>query len=136
MSDDLFLKIIAGELPSEKVYEDERTFAFLDINPTNIGHTLVVPKIRSRNIADIAEEDWLAVMKTAHMLAPKIKEAVGADGVNIIMNNERAAGQLIFHSHVHIVPRFGGDGYKHWKGEPYKEGEMQNVGKKIRASLS
>ena len=133
---DLFEKIIRGELPSEKVYEDERTVAFLDINPTNPGHTLVVPRHYSKNIHDIPEEDWVAVMKTARLLAPAIQKAVGADGVNVIMNNESAAGQLVFHSHVHIVPRFKDDGFRHWKGSPYKDGEMSKIGEKIRKSLS
>jgi len=132
---DLFLKIIKGELPSEKIYEDDKTYAFLDINPTNPGHTLVVPKNYSENIYDIKEEDWIAVMKTARLLAPKIKKALNADGVNIIMNNDESAGQLVFHSHIHIVPRYKTDGFKHWRGIPYKEGEIEKVGEKIRLSI-
>jgi histidine triad (HIT) family protein len=133
--EDLFLKIIKGEIPSEKIYEDDKTYAFLDINPTNQGHTLVVPKNYSRNIYDIDVEDWIALMSVVHKLAPKIKKAVGADGVNIIMNNEKPAGQLVFHSHVHIVPRYKIDGFKNWKGTPYKEGEIEKIGKKIRDNL-
>jgi len=132
---DLFLKIISGELPSEKIYEDDKTFAFLDINPTNPGHTLVVPKNYSENIYDIKDEDWVAMMRTARMLAPKIREALGAEGINIIMNNEKSAGQLVFHSHVHIVPRYQTDGFKHWNGTPYQEGEMEKVGEKIRVHI-
>lgn len=135
MDEDLFLEIISGEIPSEKIYEDDRTYAFLDIKPTNIGHTLVVPKIYSRNIHDIDEEDWVAVMKTARKIAPIIQKVVGATGVNIIMNNEPAAGQVIFHSHVHIVPRFEDDGFRHWKGTPYKEGEIEKMGATIRKEL-
>ena len=132
---DLFLKIIKGELPSEKIYEDDKTYAFLDINPTNRGHTLVVPKNYSENLYDIKEEDWIAVMKTARLLAPKIKEAVKADGINIIMNNEKSAGQLVFHTHVHIVPRYETDEFKHWKGKPYKSEEMTEIGEKIRTLI-
>lgn len=133
---DLFLKIIKGELPSEKIYEDDKTCAFLDINPTNHGHVLVVPKNYSENIYDIKYEDWVAVMRTVHLLAPKIKEALGADGINIIMNNEKPAGQIILHSHVHIIPRYQTDGFKHWKSTQYKEGEIERVGKKIRSVLT
>lgn len=132
---DLFLKIIKGELPSEKIYEDEKTYAFLDINPTNPGHTLVVPKNYSENIYDINDKDWIAVMNTVRILAPKIKEALNAEGINIIMNNEKSAGQIVFHSHVHIVPRYETDGFKHWKGTPYKDGEIEKVGEKIRRNI-
>ncbi|TAK58814.1 HIT family protein [Patescibacteria group bacterium] len=134
--DDLFLKIVRREIPAEIVYEDEKTFAFLDIRPNNHGHTLVIPKERYRNILDIPEDLWLAVMKTVHMLAPVIKKAVGADGINIAMNNEPAAHQLVFHAHVHIIPRFEGDQYQPWTGTPYKEGEAKMIAEKIRGSLS
>ena len=133
---DLFSKIIKGDIPSEKIYEDDRTYAFLDINPTNPGHTLVVPKAHSRNMLDIKDEDWMAVARTVRMLAPKIKDALGAEGINIIINNEESAGQLVFHTHVHIIPRYQTDGFKHWKGEPYNDGEMERVGEKIRCLLS
>lgn len=133
--DDLFLKIIQGEIPSEKIYEDDKTFAFLDINPNNPGHTLVVPKKYSRNILDIAEEDWIALMKTVHKLAPSVKDAVGATGVNIYMNNESSAFQEVFHTHVHIIPRHDNDGYRPWSGTPYQEGEMEKIGETIRARI-
>jgi len=133
--DELFEKIIAGTIPSEKVHEDEHTYAFLDINPTAPGHTLVVPKQKSTNIFDIPESDWLAVMKTVRMLAPYIKEAMRADGLNIVMNNEPAGHQVVMHAHVHIIPRFEGDGLKPWRGRPYEEGEAQRVAEKIRSLL-
>jgi len=131
MDDCLFCKIIAGKIPSQKIYEDDETFAFLDINPVNPGHTLVVPKKHSVNLYEIEENDWLAVMKTIKMLAPKIKEGVGADGINIEMNNEKAAGQIVFHTHVHIVPRIDDDGFRHWPGTPYKDSEAEKVAEKI-----
>lgn len=135
MDDCLFCKIIAGEIPSQKVYEDEKTFAFLDINPVNHGHTLVVPKKHSENIYDIDESDWIAVMKTTKMLASKIKEAVEADGINIEMNNDTAAGQIVFHTHVHIVPRIDDDGFRHWPGTPYKDRGAEEIAEKIRKLL-
>ena len=135
MDECLFCKIIAGEIPSQKIYEDEKTFAFLDINPVNPGHTLVVPKEHSENIYDTSEDNWTAVMKTTKMLAPIIKKAVGADGINLEMNNEKAAGQIIFHTHVHIVPRIDDDGFRHWPGTPYKDGEEEKIANSIRTLL-
>ena len=112
MEDCLFCRIVAGAVPSHKIYEGEHTFAFLDIRPVNIGHTLVVPKRHSEDIFSIEAADWRAVNEVVRKLAPKVKEATGADGINIIMNNKKQAGQLIDHAHVHIVPRFAGDGFK------------------------
>lgn len=133
--DDLFLKIIRGEIPSHKVYEDEHTFAFLDIKPVGPGHTLVVPKTQSRNILEIPENEWLQLTKSVRIISRAIKEALNADGVNIIMNNEPAGHQVIFHSHVHIIPRFEGDGIKPWPQGEYKEGEVEEVAEKIRGAL-
>ena len=132
---DMFLKVIAGEIPSEKIYEDDKTYAFLDINPNNPGHTLVIPKNYSKDIYDISQEDWRAVMGTVRMLAPVIKEALGAEGINIIMNNDEPAGQIVPHTHVHIIPRYKTDGFKHWKGSPYQDGEKERIGEQIRSCM-
>lgn len=137
MDDCLFCKIIAkGEVPSTEVYEDADTYAFLDINPNNPGHTLVVPKAHYTNLYDISDDALCAVMKTVRKIALSIKKAVGATGVNIAMNNERDAGQIIDHAHIHIIPRFKDDGFRHWPGTPYKDGEIEKVARKIRAELS
>ncbi|OGZ08689.1 MAG: hypothetical protein A3D65_01265 [Candidatus Lloydbacteria bacterium RIFCSPHIGHO2_02_FULL_50_13] len=133
MNDCLFCKIVAGTVPCEKVYEDERVLAFLDIHPINRGHTLVIPKIHADNIYNIHGKDFCDLMETVRKLAPKIKGVIGADGINIGMNNDSAAGQVVFHAHVHIIPRFDNDGHKHWYGTPYKEGETQVVADKIRS---
>jgi len=135
MSNCVFCSIISGDIPSEKIYEDEHTLAFLDINPVNPGHTLVVPKKHSENLYDIETTDWMQMMQTVKLLAPKIKKAVEADGINIEMNNEKAAGQIIFHSHVHIVPRTFDDGLRHWPGAPYKGEGARDTAEKIRALL-
>jgi histidine triad (HIT) family protein len=131
----IFTKIIQRDIPAEIVYETDAVLAFLDISPNNPGHTLVIPKTWSTNVLDIDAASWGAVMEAVRMLAPKIKQAVGADGINIMMNNGEIAGQMVFHSHVHIIPRFAGDGFKHWPGTPYPEGGMREVGDKIRAQL-
>ena len=135
MSDDIFLKIIAGELPAHKVYEDEYTYAFLDTTPNNPGHTLVVPKERYKDIYEIPEEALSHVMNTVKKVAIAVKKATNADGINIAMNNEPAAGQLVFHAHIHVIPRFKDDGYKHWGKKDYKEGEAEKVAESIRAEI-
>lgn len=136
MKDCLFCKIIKGEIPSYKVYEDENTFAFLDINPNNIGHTLVVPKKHSRNILDIEKDDLCAVYETSKIIAKAIMKGLKVDGINIISNNEPAAGQLVFHSHVHIVPRLETDGFRHWQGKiKFNEGENIETAKIINENI-
>jgi histidine triad (HIT) family protein len=133
--DCLFCKIANGTIPSEKVYEDEHTFAFLDINPINIGHTLVIPKRHAENIMTIRKEELAAVMETVRMLAPVIQRAVDADGINIGINNGSAAGQVIFHTHVHIMPRFEGDGHEHWQKKDISKEAITEAGIAIRKEL-
>jgi histidine triad (HIT) family protein len=123
----LFCDIVAGNVPSQKVYENEHVFAFLDIHPINRGHTLVVPKVHAENIHEMSVQDFCALMETVRELSPRIKNAVGADAVNIGINNGKAAGQIIFHAHVHIIPRFEGDGHAHWHGNPYQDGEISTI---------
>ncbi len=129
------MKIVRRELPATIVYEDEHTLAFLDIAPNNPGHTLVIPKEPARDIFDIDEASWLAVMKTVHLLAPVIREAVDAHGVNIAMNNGVAAGQKVFHPHVHIVPRYEGDGFENFPPGVYEGNEKEETARKIKAVL-
>lgn len=136
MNDCIFCKIIAGEIPAEKIYEDAETLAFLDIKPNNHGHTLVIPKRHYKNLLDIPEAAWLAVMKTVHTVAPAVKRAVKADGINLSMNNEPAANQLVMHAHVHVIPRFEGDPHRPWAGTPYQEGEAGRVAEKIKGTLA
>ena len=136
MKDCVFCKIIRGELPASKVYEDETTLAFLDIHPVNLGHTLVIPKNPDvRNIFDIPAEDWLAMTEVVHKLAAGIEKAMEADGVNILMNNRSHAGQVVDHPHIHIIPRFKGDGQNKWSHRDYKDGEAAEVLSKIKTVL-
>lgn len=135
MENCIFCKIVGGEIPSFKVYEDGDTLAFLDIKPNNPGHTLVVPKKHSENLYDIDDHSLAATIRTAQKVARAIKLAMAADGINLAMNNESAAGQVIFHPHFHIIPRFKEDGYHPWPQKAYKEGEAENIAEKIRASL-
>jgi histidine triad (HIT) family protein len=135
MNDCLFCKIIVGEIPSEKVYESNETYAFLDINPVNPGHTLVIPKKHYERIYDVSKDLWSAVTETVRILSPAIKKAMDADGINIGMNNDEAAGQVIFHTHVHIIPRFRDDALEHWPKKPYRKGGLEKTGEKIRSQL-
>ena len=136
MKDDcLFCKIISGKIPSEKIFEDEHTFAFLDIHPINKGHTLVIPRRHAENIHDISSENFCALMETVRKLSTVIKSATDADGINIGINNGGAAGQIIFHAHVHIIPRHSNDGHQQWHGENYKEREIESVAQKIRTAI-
>ncbi len=136
MEDTIFTKIIRREAPADIVYEDDDTLAFLDIRPNHPGQTLVIPKKPFRNIFDIDDESLAAVMRTVRKLAPAIKNAVHADGVNINSNNEPAAGQVVFHYHVHIIPRYENDGFKFFPTTSYAPGEAAQVAEKIRGALS
>ena len=134
--DCLFCKIIAGEIPSDKVYEDDTVFAFLDLHPLNIGHTLVVPKAHAANLYDTPDETLSNIATVIKKLSIAIKSTQSADGINIEMNNDPAAGQIIFHAHIHIIPRFSGDGFIHWNGvRGNNDREMAEVAKKISSAL-
>ena len=104
----VFAKILRGELPSYKVYEDDRTFAFLDIMPRAPGHTLVIPKASARNILDVAPDDLAQVMKVVQKIARVGMTVFGADGVTVQQFSEPAGGQVVFHLHVHVMPRKDG----------------------------
>jgi histidine triad (HIT) family protein len=133
--DCLFCKIIKRDIPAEIVYEDKDNIAFLDIGPVNKGHTLVVPKKHSENILDISDADLKKLVSAAQKVTKAVVKAVNADGVNVSMNNKRAAGQLVFHTHFHIIPRFESDGFKHWPHSKYNEGEAKLVAEKIKKML-
>ncbi len=137
MTETVFSKIITREITADIVYEDEAVLAFLDINPVNFGHTLVIPKKYYKNIFDMPREEFSYLMGIVHMLAPVIKKAVEAGGIHIGMNNEAPAGQVVFHAHVHIVPRSEGDGYAHWKrAQPIPINEHAVAGERIREVLT
>src|SRR6516225_2723365 len=101
----IFARILRGELPCHKVYEDERALAFLDIMPRAPGHTLVLPKAPARNILDVSPDDLAHVMNLAQRIAKVSMDVFGADGVTVQQFNEPAGGQVVFHLHVHVIPR-------------------------------
>ncbi|MGI9481432.1 MAG: HIT domain-containing protein [Hyphomicrobiales bacterium] len=135
-NDNIFAKILRGGLPCEKVYEDDDTFVIMDIMPRSDGHVLVLPKAPSRNMLDIQPEDAAAVIKTVSKMARTVKKAFDADGVTIQQFNESASGQVVFHTHVHVVPRHEGIRM----GPPAERMEEPDMLKanadKIRAALS
>ncbi|KIX12908.1 HIT family protein [Dethiosulfatarculus sandiegensis] len=108
--DCLFCKIVAGEIPCHKVYEDDKTLAFADISPATKGHTLVISKNHAENLLEIASDDLAAVHMTSKKVARAAKDALGCDGVSILQLNGEASGQVVMHYHVHVIPRMNDDG--------------------------
>ncbi|NPV08072.1 MAG: HIT family protein [Anaerolineae bacterium] len=108
----VFCRIIAGEAPASVVYRDDRTLAFMDINPITRGHTLVVPVEHWENLYDLPDEDSSALMLVGAKVARAAKRALSASGVNLWMANERPAGQVVMHAHLHVIPRYPGDGFR------------------------
>lgn len=129
----VFCKIVSWETPSQRVYEDEEYIAFLDINPINYGHALVIPREHHENVLDAPGEILAGMIKVAKKVAPAVVSAMEADGFNIGINNGRAAGQLVDHVHVHIIPRNEDDNLKSWPSRfKYAQGEMAATAKKIK----
>jgi histidine triad (HIT) family protein len=120
-ANNVFAKILRGELPAHKVYEDDKAFAFLDIMPRAPGHTLVIPKAAARTLIDIAPDDLAHLMKTTQKIARAAMTVFSADGLTIQQFNEPAGGQVVFHLHIHVIPRKTGVALKppaSVKGDP------------------
>ena len=135
MDECIFCKIVKGEIPCSKVFEDEKFLAFLDIGPVNKGHTLVIPKKHYKNLLDMPEEELKGYMETIQKVSKAIIKGVNADGISINMSNKPAAGQVVMHAHFHLIPRFKDDGLKLWPQGRYKEGEAEEIKNKITNSL-
>ncbi|MCI8307148.1 MAG: HIT family protein [Lachnospiraceae bacterium] len=108
-TDCIFCKIISGEIPSRTVYEDDAYKAIMDVSPASRGHVIILPKTHVANIYEIPDDVAAGIMVVAKKIALAVKEAFGCDGVNILQNNEVAAGQTVFHFHVHVIPRYADD---------------------------
>ena len=115
MSECIFCQIIQKAAPANIIYEDEQVAAFLSIRPVNEGHTLVVPKKHYENIYEIPEEEAAYLFKIAKRVAHAVRDATGAEGIRIVQNNGWAAGQVVFHLHVHVIPMAPNDGFVHGK---------------------
>ncbi len=131
----LFAKILRGELPSHKVYENDKTFAFLDIMPRAPGHTLVIPKAPVRNILDITLDDLMQLMKTAQMIARAAMTVFAADGLTLQQFNEPAGGQVVFHLHIHLIPRKNGVALKPPASVKEDPAVLSDQAQKLAASL-
>lgn len=131
----IFCKILAGEIPSTAVYEDDDFKAVLDVNPAARGHVIILPKNHAANIYELPDEDASKIMIVAKKIATAIEKAYHCDGVNILQNNGEAAGQTVFHLHVHVIPRFKGDTVNiGWKQGDMPE-DLDAICKEIQAQL-
>ncbi len=136
MEDCIFCKIVSGEVPSARVYEDEHCVAFLDINPVSRGHTLVIPREHYRDFLEAPAEQVKVLAEACSRVSPAVVKAMSAEGFNLFVANGRCAGQEIDHLHVHIIPRRAGDGLGlGWKAGRYVEGEIEEVRAAIAAQI-
>jgi len=131
--DCIFCGIVAGELPAQRVDEDERTIAFMDINPATRGHSLVIPRRHARDLMEIEPRDLEATILAAQRLARRIKERLGADGINLLNSCGSAAWQTVFHFHVHVIPRYADDPLRlPWTPQPGDADEIAAAAQELR----
>jgi histidine triad (HIT) family protein len=141
MSECVFCQIISKQLPASVVYEDKQVIAFLSNRPVNEGHTLVLPKKHYENIYEISEDEVASLFKIVKRVAHAVRDAMGAEGIRVVQNNGWAAGQVIFHLHVHIIPMLPNEGFSHGKAyrdptRPRNEELLETDAQKIRNFLS
>ncbi len=135
MEDCIFCKIVKGEIPCEKIYEDEKVFAFLDISPSNPGHTLVILKEHSADLMHSPEEHLAELITRVPAIAQAVMSGLDYPAFILSVNNGSEAGQVVPHLHFHIIPRKTGDGLIHFSKRSYAEGEMHEVAEKIRLAF-
>lgn len=132
----IFCKIASGAIPSATVYEDDDFRAILDIAPAHKGHTILLPKYHAANLFEIPDDIAAKALPVVKKVAKAIKEETGCDGVNILQNNGAAAGQSVFHLHIHMIPRFENDGILPvWNSGSYEDGEAAKLAEKISARI-
>ncbi len=131
----VFAKVLRGEIPCHKIYEDTDTLAFLDIMPRADGHALVITKEKARDLFDISPSGLAKLMTAVQKLAPKIRDAMAADGILIQQFNGAAAGQTVFHVHVHIIPRKEGEALKPDAGKMADQGHLAAIAEKLRKKI-
>jgi len=135
-NDCVFCKMVAGQIPVTKIYEDEVVLSFLDIGPVSDGHTLVIPKQHFEKLHDCPAELLGQVGSRLGKIAKAVADAMDCDGYNVLCNNGRVAGQLVNHLHFHIIPRNTGDGvFDHWPAYKYEEGRIEQIAARIRENL-
>ncbi|HEX6714419.1 MAG TPA: HIT family protein [Thermoleophilaceae bacterium] len=131
--DCLFCKIVSGQIPSHKIDEDDKTLAFMDINPWTRGHALVIPKEHSRNIYDANPDDLAATHVAAQRLAQRMRERLNCDGINVLQSSEPVAMQTVFHTHVHVIPRYSDDGLRMpAHPQPAEQDELAALAEELR----
>jgi histidine triad (HIT) family protein len=135
-SDCIFCKIISGQIPSAKIYEDESVFAFLDIGPISDGHTLVIPKVHCEKVDQCPPAVLAAVWSKMPQIVQAVSSAIDCQGYNVLCNNGKSAGQIVEHVHFHIIPRRTGDGLLNgWPAFKYPAGRIEELAKRIRERL-
>lgn len=135
-SDDcIFCKIVNNDIPASRIYEDDNFFAFLDMNPVNPGHVLVIPRGHYESFLELPQNILEKYLIVVQQVTRAVASSLEVDGYNIMQNNGKAAGQSVFHVHFHIVPRFKDDSFKLWNGTPYAENEMPKYARKIIEAL-
>jgi histidine triad (HIT) family protein len=134
--DCIFCKIVAGEIPADKIYEDEKVLAFLDLRPSNKGHALVIHKTHSDDLLSSTDSILNDLMPAIKKVAAGILKATGALGFNLSANNGQAAGQVIFHLHFHIIPRFANDGLKLFPQKDSEKSARQQLAEEIKKNIS
>lgn len=138
--DCIFCKIIDGKLPSAKVYEDEHVYAFLDISQVTKGHTLVIPKVHTKDVYHTSADVAANLFSVVPSIANGIKKAHNPAGLNVLINNEKVAGQVVFHTHIHLIPRYGteDDGFKaKWEThhDAYTEEDLEKIAREVADSM-
>jgi len=134
--DCVFCRIRDGEIPSQKVFDDARCFAILDINPISWGHVLVLPKDHHETWVDLPADLAAHLAQATQKVAAAVKKAAGAEGFNLLMNNHRCSGQAIFHAHFHVIPRKTNDGKSfEWKTKPYDPGQLEKAAEAVKNAL-
>ncbi len=133
--DSIFTKIVKGEIPCHRIFENDHILAFLDITPLSVGHTLVIPKRQAEKLEDLPPEDTAELARQLGAIARRVVSATGAEGYNILQNNGRAAGQEVPHVHFHIIPRRAGDGLGYrWKAKPAEQDTLAELARRINAT--
>ncbi len=135
MSDCIFCRIAAGKLPAAVVLDTPRVLAFLDIAPVHYGHTLIIPKEHYQNLLDLPDDLWQEMGRVARQVAQALQKTLYARGFNLGMNNFEAAGQVVFHAHLHVIPRYQNDGLLLFPQGTYPPGDLEKVGQRLREAM-
>ncbi len=135
--DCIFCKVVSGQIPSVKIFENEHVLAFLDIGPVSDGHTLVIPKAHCSRLDDVEPQAMLEIAKVLPKLAATVQKAMNASAYNVLCNNGAAAGQVVEHLHFHIIPRNADDDvFNHWPAYQYPENKATEIAEKIKQNLN